>query len=149
MPIFTHLNDLKWVWFHTKSTEINQKLIRGRPLMIWGGPEEISEMNLFFLGNPFRIKIKNKIDQRKSKKKNSVRENSDHAPPRWLMVDPLAGYLMPTMPAMAMPAIDEINAPREVLRQQVGKFLLKSIIALRGHPQVWMVYSRSLDFLEY
>ncbi len=25
--------------------------------MIWGGPEEISEMNLFFPGNPFRIKI--------------------------------------------------------------------------------------------
>ncbi len=42
----------------------------------------------FFLANFAKKKIlirggpkKNKIDQRKSKKKNSVRENPDHAPP--------------------------------------------------------------------
>ncbi len=29
--------------------------LRGRPLMIWGGAEEISKMNLFFPGNPFHI----------------------------------------------------------------------------------------------
>ncbi len=33
-----------------------KNFFRGRPVMIWGA-EEISEMNLFFPGNPFRIKI--------------------------------------------------------------------------------------------